>query len=349
MLPSSHAAEIGSRPFSLQPLRPLKDRLLAACFGAGVDSTAMLVALHLAGIQPHVITFADVGEGEKPETMVHLDRMNAVLTSWGWSPIITCRKIPLASTGYNSLYGNCLANETLPSLAFGLKSCSIKWKQSPQDQYIKGARTGPNAKLPHPVWAEAQRTGQRIVKLIGYDCGRADLRRSRNLQAADADFDYAYPLQLLGWTREDCIAIITEVLGADYVPIKSACFYCPASKIWELYWLAAHHPDLLEQALLLERTALTGRHSRFDEVEFGGTWDDLVRNADRFPSSNTTVGLGRNFAWNQWARVNDVVDADFRVRRDAADRTHFLIRAAELRRADNADDGRSRHEARLAA
>ena len=348
MLLSSFSGK-GRASFPAYRLRSLKGRLLAVCFGAGVDSTAMLVALHLAGIQPQVITFADVGEGEKPETMAHIERMNAVLASWGWPPINSCRKIPLASTGYDSLYSNCLANETLPSLAFGLKSCSIKWKQVPQDQFIKGACSGPNAKPPHPVWIEAQRTGQRIVKLIGYDCGRADLKRSRNMRVADADFDYAYPLQLLGWTREDCIALITEVLGADYVPIKSACYYCPASKIWELYWLAAHHPDLLERALLLERTALTGRHSRFDEVEFGGTWDDLVRNADRFPSSNTTVGLGRGFAWNQWARVNNVVDADFRVRRSAADRAQFEIRAAELRRADNADDGRYRGETRLAA
>lgn len=324
---------------SLLKLRPLKQRLLAACFGAGVDSTAMLVALHLAGIQPAVITFADVG-AEKPETIAHIDRMNAVLASWGWPPVSVCRKIPLASTGYDDLYGNCIANETLPSLAFGLKSCSIKWKQKVQDQFIKGARSGPNACPPHPAWISARRTGQRIVKLIGYDCGRADLRRSRNLATADADFDYAYPLQLLGWTREDCIDIITEVLGADHVPIKSACFFCPASKIWELFWLAAHYPDLLDRALLLERNALTGRHSRFDEVEFGATWEELVRHADRFPSSNTTVGLGRSFAWNQWARVNDVVDDGFRVRRGEPDRARFLTQAARLRKADNADDRR---------
>ena len=104
------------------------------------------------------------------------------------------------------------------------------------------------------------------------------------------------------------------------VPIKSACFFCPASKNWELYWLAGLHPDLLDRALVLERNALTGRHSRFSEVEFGASWDDLVRTADRFPSTSTTVGLGRSFAWNQWARVNDVVDAAFRVRHAAADR-----------------------------
>ena len=182
-----------------------------------------------------------------------------------------CRKNTLPGTGYDDLYGNCLANETLPSLAFGLKSCSIKWKQKPQDQAIKGVKSGPNAAPPHPIWIEAQRRGERIVKLIGYDCSRADIRRSGNLPDADPDFDYAYPLQMLGWDRASCVAVITAALGADMVPIKSACFFCPASKMWELYWLAAHHPDLLERALLVERNALTGRHSRFSAVEFGVT------------------------------------------------------------------------------
>jgi len=318
-------------------------RLVALAFGSGVDSTAMLVALHIAGIRPDVITFADTG-GEKPESLAHIDKINPVLASWGWPLISVCRKVPMASTGYTDLYGNCLANETLPSLAFGMKSCSIKWKQVPQDQFIKGAKRGPNACPPHPIWIESQATGKRIVKIIGYDAGRADMRRSKNLPAADADFDYAYPLQVIGWARPDCVAAITAYLGADLVPIKSACFYCPASKLWELFWLAAHHPELLERALLLERRALTGRHSRFDAVEFGASWEDLVRNADSFPSTSSTVGLGRSFSWNQWARVNNVVDAEFNVLRTDDARERFATTADLLRGqgADNAQDSRSR-------
>jgi hypothetical protein len=300
----------------------------------------MLVALKLAGLRPDIITFADLA-AEKPQTLDHLDSMNRVLSEWDWPTITACRKETLPGTGYSDLYGNCMVNETLPSLAFGMKSCSIKWKQQPQDQAIKGVKSGPNARDPHPIWVEAQRRCERIVKLIGYDCGRADMRRSRNLPVAADDFDFSYPLQILGWDRAACIHVITEVLGPDMVPIKSACFFCPASKIWELFWLAAHDPDLLERALVLERNALTGRHSRFDAVEFGASWDELVRTADRFPSTSTTVGLGRSFSWNQWARVNGVVDDNFRVRRAATDRARFLALAGQLRHDDNAFDRRA--------
>lgn len=317
----------------------LEGRLISVCFGSGVDSTAMLVALRDAGIKPDLITFADTG-GEKPETLVHLGKVNAILESWGWPTINVCKKTTLPSTSYDDLYGNCLDNETLPSLAFGMKSCSIKWKQVPQDQFIKGIKSGANKSPAHPIWIKAQATGQRIVKLIGYDCGKADLRRSKKPTPADAEFDYIYPLQIVGWARKECVMAITEALGAELVPVKSACFFCPASKIWELFWLAGHYPDLLQKALVMERKALTGRHSRFDSLEFGESWESMVLNADRFPSTNTCVGLGRSFAWNQWAKVNNVVDHTFTVRTSQADKQRFLEMAALLQTSDNALDVR---------
>ena len=318
----------------------LSGRLLALCFGSGVDSTAMLVALHAAGLRADVVTFADTG-GEKPETITHIAAINAVLDGWGWPRVDVVRKVPLASTGYETLEGNCLANETLPSLAFGMKSCSIKWKAIPQDQFLKGVKSGQNMAPPHPLWLRAKAEGVKIVKLIGYDCGRADMRRSSRLKIQDGEFDFAYPLQTIGWGREECVRAIATTLGPHLVPIKSACFFCPASKTHELYWLAAHHPDLMERALLLERRALTGRHSRFDTIEFGASWEDMVRNADSFPSSKTTIGLGRNFAWNHWARVNDVVDADFNVHRDEVSVARFMRLASTTRRQDNSLDARA--------
>lgn len=321
----------------------LGGKLLALSFGSGVDSTAMLVALHEAGIRPDIITFADTG-GEKPETITHIDRVNQVLAAWGWPMVDIVQKQTLPGTGYTDLYGNCWKNETLPSLAFGMKSCSIKWKQVPQDQFIKGCKRGPGKRDPHPIWLRSLSEGRRITKLIGYDCGKADIRRSKSLADGDADFDYLYPLQIIGWSRRDCVSAIAHGMGADLVPIKSACFFCPASKHWELYWLAAEHPDQLDKALKLERRALTGKHSRFDVVEFGASWDDMVRNADSFPSTSTCVGLGRSFSWNQWARVNGVVDAEFRVLRGEKDKERFLAMSDGLRDSDNALDSRSAND-----
>jgi len=47
-------------------------------YGAGVDSTAMLIGLHDRGEVPDLIMFADTGS-EKPETIAYLDVMDAKL------------------------------------------------------------------------------------------------------------------------------------------------------------------------------------------------------------------------------------------------------------------------------
>ena len=158
------------------------------------------------------------------------------------------------------------------------------------------------------------------------------------MKTEDKDFFYAYPLQWLAMERQHCVALITAELGPEFVPIKSACFFCPASKKWELWWLAGSHPDLFERALIIEYLALTGRHSRYDEVEFGASWEDMVRNATSFPSTKTTVGLGRSFAWNMWARTNGVVDDNGAV---IMSREECLARADAERGSDNALDQRS--------
>ena len=304
---------------------------VVVCYGGGVDSTAMLIALRDQGIRPDLITFADTG-AEKPETYEQVRRMDEWLIAQDFPTVTWCKKIPLASTGYDDLAGNNLHNDTLPSLAFGMKSCSVKWKQGPQDKVITGAISGPNKCEPHQIWWDSFATATRIVKLIGYDAGPADIRRSQKVtnpkpkalkpgqKAPKPDpFAYAYPLQQLGWKREDCIARIIE--EGLQVPIKSACFFCPASQKWELFWLAGKHPHLLLAALRIEHQAMVGKHSRWgsDECTYDQDWLDLVNTpAKQWPTTSITVGLGRKFAWNRWAREHNIVDADGRFIADRA-------------------------------
>lgn len=215
---------------------------LVVNYGAGVDSTAMLIGMHARGIRPDLIVFADTG-GEKPETYAYLPLFGAWLAAHGMPSITTVRrarsKPSRTGPGYDTLEGNCLQNETLPSLAFGRKSCSLKWKAEPIDAYLRR-------------WAPAQESwarGQKPVKALGYDCGPADSRRAVN-RLEDDRFRYVHPLREWGWDRARCEA---EIVAAGLpVPPKSACFFCPASKPAELVWLAQTHPDLFARALAIE-------------------------------------------------------------------------------------------------
>ena len=301
---------------------------VVVCYGGGVDSTAMLIALRDAGIVPDLITFADTG-AEKPETYEQVEKMNDWLLAQGFPPVTVCKKKTLETPAYTDLGGNCHDNETLPSLAFGMKSCSIKWKQGPQDAVLKGITKGPNRCESHPLWIASQVSGVKLVKLIGYDSSPADIRRSKKVKREDADFLYSYPLQDLGMARGDCIAMIVKE-GLE-VPIKSACFFCPASQKWELFWLAGAHPELFMKALEIEFRAMVGKHSRWgsDECTFDKAWEDFVaKPADQWPTTKITVGLGRSFAWNHWARENGIVDR--KTGEFIGDRAECLRRADEL-------------------
>ena len=318
----------------------LVDQYISLSFGAGVDSTAMMVALKEAGIRPNIITFADTG-CEKKITYQHVVAMNAVLKEWGWPQIDVCKKVTLASTGYNDLYGNCIKHETMPSLTFGKKSCSLKYKTDPQNKHIMGAKSGPSKRPPHSIWLSSQCDGKKIIKLLGYDNGTADIRRSAKLADSDAHFRYVYPLQLIGWKRIDCINAITQALGQALVPAKSSCTFCPASKVWELFWLAAEEPAKLEEALYMERLAMTGKHTRYDEALGGGPWLEQIHNPKGFKKSSQVVGLGRSLSWNQWAVTNSVVDENFRVLRTLEDQHRFIEMSDFLRKTDNALDHRT--------
>jgi hypothetical protein len=253
---------------ALVAARPHPDCPLVVAYGLGVDSTAMLVEFARRGVRPDLILFADTG-GEKPETYAFLPAVQRFLALVGF-PLVTTVRYQPKTARYHTLEGQCLMTRMLPSLAFGGRSCSLKYKATPQDRFV---RSWPPAQQ---CWAR----GGRVVKAIGFDAGCGDRRRANHAgRKADPRYEYWYPLQDWGLDRERCQEVITSV-GLP-VPPKSACFFCPASKKAEILWLAEEHPDLLERALQLERNA-RGR-------------------------LRTVRGLGRSFSWEAFLReVNDL-------------------------------------------
>jgi hypothetical protein len=243
--------------------RPHPDCPLVVAYGLGVDSTAMLIEFARRGNRPDLILFADTG-GEKPETYAYLPVIQDYLAGVGFPPVITVRYQPTRAA-YHTLEGQGLHTGTLPSLAYGGSSCAIKFKRQPQDSYVRG-------------WEPARccwRHVGKVVKAIGYDAGPADSRRHRYEE--DAEYWYWYPLAQWGYDRDRCQQVIRDA-GLP-VPMKSACWFCPASKTHEIAWLQQHHPDLLERALRIERNA----QAKLLSVK----------------------GLGRSFSWEAYLRQRD--------------------------------------------
>lgn len=216
---------------------------LVVSYGAGVDSTALLVEFIRRQMRPDYILFADTG-GEKPETLAFLPLMASYLQAASFPPITTVRYVPRDFKHwrpYHTLEENCLTTGTLPSLAFGFKSCSQKWKIAPQHRYLQ------HQEAIRTHW----RRGGRVTQCIGFDAGPADLRRrAHGGNPGDRQYDYWYPLIDWGWDRARCMEEITKA-GLP-IPPKSSCFFCPAIKPAEVRQLP---PALLRRIVLLEARA----------------------------------------------------------------------------------------------
>jgi hypothetical protein len=222
-------------------------------YGAGTNSTAMLVGLHERGERPDFILFADTG-GERPETYRHRDTVSNWCESVGFPRIVMVRK----EGNMETLEENCLRVNMLPSIAYGFKSCSGKYKIQPQEKWANN-----NAQC-KDVW----KAGGKVLKLIGYD---ADEHHRAKIPE-DKKYTYRYPLVEWDWGREECVEAIDRA-GLPQ-PGKSACFFCPSSKPREILELSRTHPGLLARALAMEAnaelTSVKGLGRSF-------AWRDLVR------------------------------------------------------------------------
>jgi len=232
--------------------------MVLVSYGAGTNSTALLVEMRERGEPVDIILFADTG-GERPEVYAYIQTMNDWLESNGMPQIVIVRKGGNGET----LEENCLRKNMLPSLAYGFKSCSQKYKIAPQDKFCNN----------HPDIRAAWARGKTVTKLIGYDADEPHRWLGKNWDTPK----YTFRAPLVEWDmgRDECVAAIRRA-GLP-LPGKSSCFFCPASRKPEILDLAAKHPDLMERALKMEAnaqlTTVKGLGRRF-------AWADLIKSAE---------------------------------------------------------------------
>lgn len=230
---------------------------LVVSYGVGVDSTAMLIGLRSIGWRPDVILTSIPGN-EKADTVRYLPIINEWCIEVGFPEIQFTRYVQQKFTFNTShtIVGQCLANRTMPSVSFGRKSCSLKWKGDILDAFVTalyGLRT--------------------CYRAIGYDCSKRDSRRfaiAKDKKARKRPMDiFGYPLQAWGWDRERCKS---EILRAGLpLPVKSSCIICGAMKQPELATL--NREELITCVIVEANAAINnlvvaglGRKWRFSDV-----------------------------------------------------------------------------------
>lgn len=236
-----------------------------ASYGGGVNSTAMLIGMHERGEAVDLILFADTG-GEKPETYAYIERFSAWLVGHSMPPIQIVRKTTKRAGRFRgadevlTLERMCLEQKVLPSVAYGFKTCSLKFKREPQDEFLKDWI---------PAWAAWLR-GESVVKLIGFDADEA----YRAQPSPDGGYRNRFPLIEWGWGREECQEAI--VRAGLCVPPKSSCFFCPNMEELEILELRDRHPELLERALAMEANAVATGNSTIKGLARDLTWKQIV-------------------------------------------------------------------------
>lgn len=230
-------------------------------FGGGTNSTAMLCGFRERDITPDLIIFADTG-GELPNTYAHVAEMDVQCRIWWGIGIETVRANYQGE--FEGLEGNCIRKEMLPSLAYGTKGCSQKYKVGPQTKRL--------------LEFMAEKDAKDCVKAIGYDAGEGHRRiqRDRMEHSKGRSEWFWYPLVEWNWRRVNCVEAIKR--HGLTQPGKSSCFFCPAMKRGEILRLKDEHPELFQRALRIEANAktekgmgLTGRALRWADI---GAQDD---------------------------------------------------------------------------
>ena len=214
----------------------IEGRHLIVAYGGGVNSSAFLIEFARRGIVPMLILFSDTG-GERPDTYAFIEEFSHWLQLQGLPEIITVKKGGMQET----LEENCLRKEMLPSIAYGYKTCSEKYKIRAQEKYVR-----------HYEPAKAVlAAGAKLVKVIGYDAGES--RRADNAKKiVSKDYDYWYPLVDWGWDRAKCEEVVTQ---AGFRPAKSSCFFCPSMTKKEIVQLRQDYPELMDRAIQMEQVA----------------------------------------------------------------------------------------------
>jgi len=191
-------------------------------FGAGLNSTALLVLLVEKNFPLDEVVFADTG-GETPETYAHLKVTEEYLR---------LHKIPLriVTSKHGTLYDTCNRRKVIPSQV---------WRWCTRDKKIT------------PIYSHYRTLGKPVIQYLGISYEE----RYRAKESCDSLVTNSFPLIENKIDHQGCMDII---MLADFdfpAPKRSGCFFCPFNSISRWKEIYETHKDLFHKAKDLEENS----------------------------------------------------------------------------------------------
>jgi 3'-phosphoadenosine 5'-phosphosulfate sulfotransferase (PAPS reductase)/FAD synthetase len=196
-----------------------------ASYGAGVDSTAMILYLLDRKEKIDYVVFADTG-AEYPETYSY------VLMFDKWLRDNHNLSITRVQSKDGPMYEFMLKKRRVPSRTFPAKHVK-NWKIHPIEKFINSVRGD-----------------EEVEMCLGIDFEERDRVRSPRHKW----ITNRYPLVDAQLDRFDCKEIIRS--HGLPLPIKSGCFFCPFQNKSRWLWQKEKHPELFEKSRALEENNL---------------------------------------------------------------------------------------------
>jgi hypothetical protein len=235
--------------------------LRVVAHGGGVQTTALLVLAATGRLDYQTFLFANVGDdSEHPGTLRYLHEIAFPYAAEHGLEICELRHI-LRDGSIETLYGRMTrpGSRSLPipfrgsrTGAPGGRSCTQNFKIQVLGRWLKAQGASPanratvalgiSADEIHRVKGRSPKPYERLAyPLIGMEDGEPDAR---------------------GWrmTRADCVRVIRDA-GLP-VPGKSACWFCPFTRLPQWAEMRRHNPALFERAAQLEDHVNAGRAER---------------------------------------------------------------------------------------
>lgn len=233
-------------------------RVLMAGMG---DDTAMLIAeMYERGYEPDEIIFCDTGS-EFPHTYKFIEDLKTWCIERAWSKVVILQKYDSDGKPL-SVIGNAEAGLTLPSAAFGSKSCSLRFKAETADKYLN------NSADCHKAWGIEKKgvsldrhTGA-ILRIIGIN---ADEPQRAAKWKPEHKWVQAFPL--VDWEIGEHESGAVSRVGL-YYPGKSSCICCPHLTGRELDMMRREYPKEFGRVIAMERNYID--FTRRDGVQVKG-------------------------------------------------------------------------------